>query len=77
MVLCAIFFITGCEKNTEGVLEDSRDGKVYKTVKIGEQTWMAENLNYKTKDSYYRGWSIRDVQYYDENEARFIRCIKE
>jgi len=36
-----------------GTITDSRDSQSYNTIEIGSQTWLSENMNFETADSWF------------------------
>ncbi|HAF27910.1 MAG TPA: hypothetical protein DCG75_02580, partial [Bacteroidales bacterium] len=92
VVLSAVLLFSQCEKDDDGTndtnnngivfgsLTDSRDGETYKTVKIGDQVWMAENLRTKkfndgteiplvTDNSEWEALQTPAYCWYDNDEA--------
>jgi uncharacterized protein (TIGR02145 family) len=65
--VAAAICLAGCGKDDPNTFADSRDGQKYRTVVIGGDRWMAQNLNYQTKSG---SWCYNDSASYCKQYGR-------
>jgi uncharacterized protein (TIGR02145 family) len=63
LTIAFTYFIYSAFAQVKGILKDTRDGKTYNTIEIGNQVWISENLNV---DRFRNGDSIKEAKTEEE-----------
>ena len=85
-ILLGGFMTTSCNKEDAATIDtsiiksvsdftDSRDGKTYRCVQIGDQIWMADNLAYFLPGGVTEGCYTWEQEYFDLTDLSSLKLL--